>query len=313
MHFQRILIATDFSDASRIAVLRGIDLAKQFGAEIHLFHAVPISQVSILPPIDSAPTAEDWLGRALDHAEMLMVELVADLNFGECKVTKEVREADFAASGVLHYAEEVDADLLVLGTHGRRGLRRVVMGSVAEEIVRTAPCAVFSCTSDVDEVSSWPREILVAVDFSDASRQALSAARGLAAMYRTPVRALHVVPRPHYAPEYATASGSLVLENLPGVLEAAEKSLRKEIEGHGPFPNGIDVEITVGGASQEIIETAAERQVGLIVVGNRGLSGFKHLLLGSVADRVVRLAACPVLTVHQDETSTQAEAHQISA
>ena len=61
MHFQRILIATDFSDASRIAVLRGIDLAKQFGAEIHLFHAVPISQVSILPPIDSAPTAEDWL------------------------------------------------------------------------------------------------------------------------------------------------------------------------------------------------------------------------------------------------------------
>jgi len=313
MQFKKILIATDFSDASRVAVLRGLDFAKQFGAELHLFHAVPISQVSVLPPIDSAPSAEDWLGPALGHAEQLMAELVASLDFGSLKVTKVVRQSDFAASGVLRYAEEVDADLLVLGTHGRRGLRRLIMGSVAEEIVRTAPCAVFSCTSDVDEVPSWPREILVAVDFSDTSRQALSVARELASLYQTPIRAVHVVPRPHYAPEYASASGSMVVENLPGVLEAAKKSLLKEIETHGPFPTPVEAEVSVGGASQQIIEIAAERQVGLIVIGNRGLSGFKHLLLGSVADRVVRLAACPVLTIHDDDAKTQAANQQVSA
>ncbi len=295
--FQKVLIATDFSPASKVAISRGLDLARQFGAQVHLLHVVPVAETAGIPALEPMPPAQDWLPAALAEARSNMQELVSSLELDGLDVETHVIESDFPAPGILRYAETHDIDVVTVGTHGRRGLRRLLVGSVAEEVVRLAACTVFTCTSDVDEVASWPREILVPFDFSKAAKEALTTAHELSRLYHSPIRVLHVVARPNWPAEYS-GSGMYVLESLPGILEAAEKSLEKEVQKIGDFPGGVETEISVGGASEQILETAAARDVDLIVMGNRGLSGIRHVLLGSVADRVIRSAASPVLVIH---------------
>lgn len=297
MKVNKVLIATDFSDSSAVALERGVDLAQQFGAELYLLHVVPLSQLSMLAPLETTWSRNDLIHAGVDEAENQMQALLENHDFGDRDVATKVTSAEFVAEGINEYADSQSIDVIVLGTHGRRGIRRFLLGSVAEEVVRTARCSVYTCTEEVEAVAQRPSEILVAVDFSDHSRAGLAVARDLGAFYGAPVRALHVVPRPHYAPEYSGAA-TVILENMPEVLEAARTSLDRELAAAGPLENGVEVEAVIGPAADQILECAEKNRAGLIVIGNRGLSGLKHILLGSVADRVVRRATCPVLTVH---------------
>ncbi|MEM1250527.1 MAG: universal stress protein [Acidobacteriota bacterium] len=297
MKVERVLIATDFSNSSSVAPHRGVDLAQQFGAEVHLLHVVPLSELSVLAPLESTWSRDELIHMGISEAEKQVETLAEQIDFGSCSHVTAVIESEFVAEGIVEYANEHSIDVIVLGTHGRRGLRRFLLGSVAEEVVRTASCSVYTCTEEVDAVASRPREILVAVDFSDHSRAGLQFARDLGNFYQAPVRALHVVPRPHYAPEYSGAA-SVLVENMPEVLKAARESLEKETAAAGRFEHGIEVEAVIGSAAHEILECADEHSSDLIIIGSRGLTGIKHALLGSVADRVVRRATCPVLTVH---------------
>ena len=284
MKAKKVLIATDFSESSDVAVRRGIDLAQQFGSEIHFLHIVPLSQLSVLAPLESTWSRDELVHVGVSEAEKEMQALTERADFGRCSVVTEVKDADFVAEGIVEYAETHDIDVIVLGTHGRRGLRRFLLGSVAEEVVRTARCSVYTCTEQVDAVAERPREILVAADFSEHSRVGLKVARELGSFYEAPVRVLHVVPRPHYAPEYSGAA-TVLIENMPEVLSAARESLEDEVAAAGAFEHGVEIETVIGAAGHEILECAEKNGAGLIVLGSRGLSGLQHVLLGSVADR----------------------------
>ncbi len=305
MNFRKILIATDFSDASRVAVDRGIDLALQFGAEIHLLHVVPTTQMTVLPPLEPLPDTERWVKHAEDHARELMDDLVRGLDFRECHLTTDVRVEGASATGIIEAAEREGADVIVLGTHGRRGLRRLMLGSVAEEVVRLAPCAVMVCSSAAADEPEQPRRIVAAVDFSGLSGEVLQAARDLGEKYHASVRVVHVVPHPYFPAPYAPITSEAMMEQLPAMLDAARENLRAAVEQAGPFQDGVDLEVASGTPSRGVLDAAEACGADLIVVASRGLGGAQHLLLGSVADRIVRQATCPVLVLHAGDEALE--------
>ena len=140
----RILVPTDFSDFSKPALTYGCAIAARFDAELHLLHVVP--DPAMLVPEAAAFSVESMEAQT----EMLRIEAMKTLNtlppdgWSDGKpVVREVR-VGAAFMEIIDYAREKDIDLIVIGTHGRSGLMHVLMGSVAERIVRKSPCPVLT-------------------------------------------------------------------------------------------------------------------------------------------------------------------------
>jgi nucleotide-binding universal stress UspA family protein len=207
-----------------------------------------------------------------------------------------------AAGGILRYAAEHDADVIVMGTHGRRGVQRLLIGSVAEEVVRRAECPVFTIRSsdeDPDADEPVPRDvsvgrILVPVDLSEHTDALVAHAQEVALAYDASIELLHVVERVALPPAYGLEP--LALDSTD-VKERAREDLDRRADELSE--DGIEVFVTVrtGYPSEVILESAADGDVDLVMVATHGFSGVKRLLLGSVAERVVRRVECPVLTV----------------
>lgn len=130
---QKILFVTDFSEPARYAQQHAIQLAERFGAALHVLHAV--SDDVFVPAPD---LAEQWL-----HAEMERARKQLSADLGTVKAVVEVRQGN-AVQEILKYADEQQIDLIVIGTHGRTGLSRLLLGSIAEKVVRLARCPVMT-------------------------------------------------------------------------------------------------------------------------------------------------------------------------
>ena len=196
---------------------------------------------------------------------------------------------------ILAYAAQEAVDLIVMGTHGRRALDRLLLGSVAAKVVRLAECPVFTVGF---EAASWEkgaaRRILVPVDFSDHARLALAYARDLAAMYGAHLDLLHVIEETALTAAYGMEP---VVAQIPDVEGPARKALERLVQDVGGPEVPYTVHVTVGHPAYEIAEFAERQRIDLIVIATHGLTGIKRLLLGSVAEHVVHRAPCPVFTV----------------
>lgn len=148
------------------------------------------------------------------------------------------------------------------------------------------------------------KTILVGVDFSRPSEHALTYAQGLGRTLGASVHLLHVVPDPIMASAWSEAYAYDLA--LLGDRQRAEAE--QQISADAQTITGVKVttEVVIGNPAKVIVEVAAERDAGLIVLGTHGRSGFSHLFMGSVAERVVRTAPCPVLTVRQPVAETNA-------
>ena len=196
-----------------------------------------------------------------------------------------------AHAEILRFAREQRTDLIVMGTHGRRGVIHAVMGSVAETVVRTAPCPVLT-------VRKPPREyvtpnILVPTDFGVASDTALSYGRTLAHTFGGRLHLLHVMENYFMRPIVAD----------PHALEAAAR--RQLGERLAPIDRGTlgataPLEVS-DHAAAAIVQYANASHIDFIVMGTHGRQSMERLLTGSVAEHVVRRASCPVLTVRHPE------------
>jgi nucleotide-binding universal stress UspA family protein len=141
---KRLLVATDFSECSAVALTYGRALARQFHAELHVLHAV---EVLAPDPMGSAAlvSALPDLQADLERSERDELEaLLTDDDRRDLHAKTVLATFQAPADAIVAYAREHHIDLIVLGTHGRRGVRHLVMGSVAEHVVRTAPCAVLT-------------------------------------------------------------------------------------------------------------------------------------------------------------------------
>jgi len=144
IQLKHVLVATDFSDASAVALSYGRELARTFGATLHVVHAVDLLAARI-------PMAQGHgydVERLQKDVETSAREATAKLLTDEDRQTLHAQDAVIAAlnpsDAVIDYAQDKRIDIIVIGTHGRAGLSRLVMGSVAEKIVRTAPCPVLT-------------------------------------------------------------------------------------------------------------------------------------------------------------------------
>jgi nucleotide-binding universal stress UspA family protein len=233
-------------------------------------------------------------------AEMASRQMAADLKMHQtdkAKIKQAHRYGISTAPEILHYAKDNDVDLIVMGTHGRRGLGHLFLGSVAEEVVRMAHCSVLTIRERKEPLPVEAVErILVPVDFSEHSKRALAYAKELAAAYQTRLQLLHVVEEVIH-PAFYRASGPSILALKPDLRTTVEHELRnflKEIKGPEA---AADFYVIEGRAAHAIVNFAESYHSDLVVISTHGLTGLVHMLHGSVTEKVVRTAPCPVLTV----------------
>lgn len=294
---RRILHPTDFSRCSGYAWPHAVQLAEMLDAEVHLLHAV------VCPDVDPAHAAlrlpdMEECHRALEEQAESRLRHAAEAQRGAAiSVERAVVRGLSAAGAILDYAAQHSIDLIVMGTHGRRGLRRLLLGSVTEEVVRLAPCPVLTVPEREDALSTPRLEtILVPVDFSDFTSLALAYAKELAALARARLLLLHVVDEVVYPDFYPPVlpSGGSITDDL---RQQSREQMAKLAASIGVPLERLETHVATGRAALEIVNVAAQRPADLVVIASHGLTGIRHVLLGSVTEQVVRRAPCPVFTV----------------
>lgn len=282
LDIRTILHPTDLSASAVRAYAHATYLAERFGATLHALHVCPPE--GRRDGLDLRPLGQE------DVLEQLRAPLEEDERRGEMRLVQAQLESDSEAGGILAYAEEHDVDLIVMGTHGRRGADRLLAGSVAEAVVREAPCPVLT----VRESAGAVRRVLAPTDFSERARRGTRYALELALLYGARLELLYVVNEDDLPMAHVPLLGP-VRVSREEVLARFEAMMKEEVRGlRGPAE--VAGRVLVGHPARDIVEHA-EGHADLIVMATHGRTGLGRLLLGSVTEKVVRRAPCPVFTV----------------
>ena len=294
MKVERILFPTDFSDTARAAFGRALFLAEVFEAELHMLHAVVLHEYDPNNPEQDFPEAEDVFRKLFEIADSNMAALLKQQG-REMLTLRQVRRRGVSAPEViLSYAEEIDADLIVMGTHGRRGPARLLLGSVAEAVVRHAACPVLTVRPDARSVrEEMVKTIQVPVDFSEASLLTIRYAEELGHIYHAGLELVFVSEEIPY-PYFYTPSRS---DSLAKRLEAARQAIAKLAADSVSDNMSYTTTVLSGRAATEILNHARDSDAGLLVIGTHGLTGLERVLVGSTAEEVIRESPCPVFVV----------------
>jgi nucleotide-binding universal stress UspA family protein len=141
---KNILVATDFSEPSDAALLYGRNFARQHGATLHVLHIVDDAMAHAMTPVGIAPDIGEVQMELEADAERRLNELVTDEDRVRLHARTAIRTSGWPASAILAYAKDEEVDLIIVGTHGRTGLAHFFLGSVAQQVVRSAPCPVLT-------------------------------------------------------------------------------------------------------------------------------------------------------------------------
>ena len=291
----------DFSERSLEVLAQASALAKQFGAELHLAHVyepdLPLTTIMAMPIVLPPVQVGQGVRRHLkDAAKKLGIEL-------QPGHTHAMEGRPFEE--ICRIARHESIDLMVVATHGRTGLKHLLLGSTAERIVRYSPCPVLVMHPWANAGTNGPREvrfdrIIVPIDFSECSLKGLAYAKELAKRFGSKLILLNSVTFQYYitSDEYARY-------DLPLLMRQAEKASRiqmRELIAKTEW-DGVEAKASrhIGHAGQQICARAEAEQADVIVTSTHGITGFKHMLVGSTAEYVVRHATCPVLVVPSHE------------
>ena len=281
---KNILFATDFSPVSQAALPFAVALAHRFDSKIHAVHVLGPGELQSMP--EAAPMMLE--NNLMQRAEQQMADLLSSAAFEGIPHDGRVRKGIEIWSEIESVIESGKIGLVVLGTHGREGLKQVVMGSIAETIFRAAPCPVLVVGPKVQKKAVLPvfRDLLFATDLSPASLKAVPFVQAFAEENQADVIVLHV------SPEKVRSREEEVL-----AVESLGKWMRELI----PPKSHMEYEVRFGAPAENILKLAADRQCDLIMLGAHHASNFATHMPGAVAHRIVSEAPCPVLTVHQQE------------
>ncbi len=299
LNIKNILFPTDYSKCAAQALEHALYLAKYYNARLHIIHAIVLHQEDPRNPERYPPNPKELHERlnnivreGMDNDLQAYIE-----GFKEEVISMEELRGFSAADLILKYAKVRDIDLIVMGTHGRRGLGYMFLGSIAQEVVRVAPCPIYTVRESEKPLSPKNKKVILSpVDFSDNSKAAVSIAREAADLYGAKLELLHVVENRLYS-AYNVFGEKTILQLQQDIVDESQKRM-KQIFDESTGPDiGVEFKVVTGHIVSEILEYARCNNVDLIVIATHGLTGLKHFLLGSIAEKVIRRAPCPVLTV----------------
>ncbi len=292
--FHTILVAADFSEPSREAFRLACALADEHTTRLRVVHV-----------LEKLHLTEQAIGFG-EHGELVLLdeesmtyhesvrEHMREFYVPACAVNVEYEVSDGQPSAaILAAAERSQCDLIVMGTHGLTGLRRLVAGSVAESVLRAASCPVLALRTLEHPVRVEPGGVILhPVELEEPSLAALRTARSLARDRGARLVLVHVAPL-----DLSINNRSTVVFDL-GAYERKLERMRTDLDGPDlKFP--VEARIVRGNVANEIVRTAQLTGSGLIVMGAHGRRGLERVLFGSAAEGVMRGAPCPVLAVKE--------------
>jgi len=290
----RILAAIDRSTLSTRVIRGAIDLAVAMGAELEFLSVDTRNGEEIDKQIQAH--LQQFIKEQMDvlHADSLI-----------CSLT--VRIATDVAEEVVSYCGESGHSMIIIGTHGRRGFRKLMLGSVALEVIRTASAPVLTIgdNDDTDAAQNPFGQLLIPFDFSDQSKEALEYGIRIAERLNARIDVVHVIEDTLYPAFYGPFVQSVYDAN-PGLEDLAEEKLTRLVEESGIEMGRVAIKILRGHPAHEITTYAKDRAMDMIVMATHGLSGMQHLFVGSVAERTVQRAHCPVLTLRPEPSKDTA-------
>lgn len=287
MSFRKILCPIDFSPGADQALRLAVQLATRSNAEL------VISHTWFVPPLAYAGEwmlAGDVVQQMVDQDEAGLAMAVTEaVRLGAPRVTSVLGNGAPGEQIVKALADDPAFDLVVVGTHGRTGLSRVLLGSVAEYVVRHAPCSILAARSRLEDAPF--KNVLCPIDFSDRARQAVDLAATLVEPGGTGITLLHAIELP-------TSYGQ-----EPPLMDLAEEVDRQTAEVLDKWVGQVREKVRVpvsgqscrGGAGGQVLRVLDQGHYDLVVMGSHGRTGIRRVFLGSVAEKVVRHAPCPVL------------------
>lgn len=287
----RLLFATDFSQRALEAERYACAFASAWGASLTVMSVLEF-QPGMNPEY---PVNQLYLGELMKQATRALVDLKSRV--AQRGITVQTRITNgIPSQEILAAAEADDVELIVVGTRGKTGLEHVVLGSTAERIIRTAPCPVLAVRGEQDRPADEPlplQRILVPIDFSDCSLNALEYAALVAQRTKASIRVLHVLEPVCYGLDFTLSHASQREEaraRLTGRLNALVSAFQgAQLTAEQQLRGGLPAD--------SILEAAAEGPADLIIMGTHGRRGLSHTFWGSVAESVLRKSSCPVLTV----------------
>ena len=296
---KKILCPLDFSKCSQIALKNAIELTKKVKGELHLFHAILMYEDDSYKPDDRLP--ENIMSYALmeEISNQKLKNIAADHANASFKVVTSSSRAFSAAEEILNYAEDKKIDLIMMGTHGRTAISHLLLGSVAERVIRLAKCPVMTFRRDSKDLGEY-QKILVPTDFSDHSKLALRYALEMASFYKSEITLFHTFEQQIHPAFYASGIVSMfeIDSDLKKRANEAMATFRKELGKPAIKTNYVLAE---GAAYHEIVEYTKKENFDLLVIATHGLRGLEHFLIGSTTEKVIRHAEIPVLAVKLGE------------
>jgi nucleotide-binding universal stress UspA family protein len=295
LKINRVLCPIDFSEFSVKAYDYAQSLAWHYNASLLLEHVT--ESMPPMYPYYAFPNAYVEISQELrSNAEQQIQEFAKTHTRPGVQPECSVHEGA-VANVILDLAEAQAVSLIVMGTHGLRGIERAMLGSVTDKVLRKAHCPVLAVRKPAHDLVTQAgvldviqlQRILCCTDFSDQSEQALEYAVSLAREYEAELTLLHVLEG---------VAGSADVENeIAKAMENLEKQLSPETRTNCK----VNTLVRIGNPYQQIIELALESRTDLIVMGVRGRNALDLAVFGSTTYRVVQLGPCPVLVVHTRE------------
>ena len=278
----KVLLATDGSGDAELAATTAASLAKTTSSELHVVHVwrpVPSVHFDALIRQEMSREAQEILDAQVKKIEGL----------GATVTEVHLREGD-ASEEIVALAAEIGVGLAAVGSRGRGRIRRLLMGSVSDAVVRHAHCPVVVVRW---KPVAFPAKILLATDGSEEATLATQTATDLGERTASELHVVHVgeIPPTHFPDRY----------EYRALYEEDEREARQLLEAQIEKMKATvaQAHLRIGRADEEVVVLAEELGVDLIAMGGRGLGGVRRALMGSVSDSVARHAHCPVLVARK--------------
>jgi nucleotide-binding universal stress UspA family protein len=284
--YKNIIVGFDDSEFSKLALAESALWVKNHGGKILLVHAVFFNEEEFV-------TAAEQLEKRYELGKKM------------CLLAHETTSAKYNLNGnldsiicegephevLVEVADAKKADLIALGTHGRKGLKKLFLGSVTSRVIVSSPCDVLVVNKQRADFKGKYGSILLSYDGSEFSKRALIRSCEMARLDGSDITALYVIPQEEM-PEF------FITESMKNILK---KEAEKIMEGAKKLAadNSITIktEVMEGNEAERLVETASRLKSDLIIRGPHGWTGLDKAVMGSIIENVIIHAPCPVLTI----------------